>query len=60
MRSIISILIVLVMIFAMVSISEAGFFWWSPYRCGIESPAHTDYIGAFFREDGSLMEQRCG
>jgi hypothetical protein len=39
-------LIVLVMMFTMVSISEAGFFWWSPYRCGIESPAYTDYIGA--------------
>jgi hypothetical protein len=39
-------LVVLVMMFTMVSISEAGFFWWSPYRCGIESPAYTDYIDA--------------
>ncbi|MGO9018889.1 MAG: hypothetical protein ACLQVJ_11120 [Syntrophobacteraceae bacterium] len=46
MRSIISALVVLVMMFTMVSISEAGFFWWSPYRCGIESPAYTDYIDA--------------
>lgn len=46
MRLIISALVVLVMMFTMVSISEAEFFWWSPYRCGIDSPAYTDYIGA--------------
>ncbi len=50
MRWIISALVVLVMMFAMVSISGADFFSeffsWSPYRCGVASPAYPDYIDA--------------
>ncbi|MGO9020935.1 MAG: hypothetical protein ACLQVJ_21540 [Syntrophobacteraceae bacterium] len=56
---IVSGLVVLAMAFALVSISAAGgnvsakdadnpghFFTWSPYPCGVEGPAYTDYIDA--------------
>ena len=43
MRTVMSILVVLMMAFALVSSSEAG---WFPYGCGVEGPAYTDYIDA--------------
>ena len=43
MRTVMSILVVLMMAFALVSSSEAG---WFPYRCGVEGPAYTDYADA--------------
>jgi len=46
MRLIMGALVVLVLMFALVSTSEAGFFSWSPYRCGVESPAYSDYVDA--------------
>ena len=59
MRKVMSTLVVLTMAFALVSISAAGgnvsakdadnpghFFTGTPYPCGIESPAYTDYIDA--------------
>ncbi len=60
MRTVMSILVVLMIAFALVSSSEAG--WagncpvfgcnavhsptYNPYRCGVEGPAYTDYIDA--------------
>jgi hypothetical protein len=38
-----SVLVVLMMAFALVSSVEAE---WFPYRCGVEGPAYTDYIDA--------------
>ena len=59
MRKVMSTLVVLTMAFALVSSSAAGgnvsakdadnpghFFTGTPYPCGIESPAYTDYIDA--------------
>ena len=54
MRTVMSILVVFMMAFALVSSSEAGWFpnspshspTWNPYGCGVEGPAYTDYIDA--------------
>jgi len=56
MKWIVSGLAVLVLAFVLVSSSEAvsakgadnpgHFSTWSPYPCGVESPAYTDYIDA--------------
>ena len=43
MRTVMSILVVLMMAFALVSSVEAE---WFPYRCGVEGPAYTDYVDA--------------